>query len=95
MIYFSTLKCLFIVTHLYYATFLLPQGATFKANELLWAVYPPYTKNIRDILEVLDYELLCKNASTEAPSRTPLERAAVMQLVDAHDFGGRTISTNE
>ncbi len=72
-----------------------PRGATFKANELLWAVYPPYTKDIRDILEVLDYDLLSENASTQAPSRSPLERATVMQLVDAHDYGGRTISTNE
>jgi hypothetical protein len=95
MIYFSTLTCIYIVTHLDYATVLFPQGATFKANELLWAVYPPYTKDIRDILEVLDYELLFQCDSMQAPSRSPLERAAVLQLVDAHDFGGRTISTNE
>ncbi len=95
MIYFSTLTCKYIVTYFYYATVLFTQGSTFKANELLRAVYPPYTQDVSDVLEVLDSELMFQNASTQGPSRSPLERPAVMQLVDAHDFGGRTISTNE
>ena len=89
------MTCKYIVTYCYYATVLFTQGATFKANELLWAVYPPYTRDVRDVLEVLDAELMFENAATLGPSRSPLERSAVTQLVDAHDFGGRNISTNE
>ncbi len=89
------MKCPYIVTYIYHATVLFTQGSTFKANELLWAVYPPYTQDVRDVLEVLDSELMFHNVSTQGPSRSPLERTAVMQLVDVHDFGGRTISTKE
>ncbi len=89
------MTCTYIVTYFYYATALFTQGSTFKANELLWAVYPPYTQDVRDVLEVLNSEIMFQNVSTQGPSRSPLERPAVMQWVDVHDFGGRTISTNE
>ena len=68
---------------------LFPLGATFLANELLWAVYPPYTNNAHDVLEVLDYALIYEECdSNRLPSKVPMNRVNVMQLPDAHDFGG-------
>ncbi len=59
------------------------------AKELLWAVYPPYTNTVHDILEVLDYGLIYDDCVSERlPSRVPMNRANVMQLTDAHNFGG-------
>ena len=68
---------------------LFPLGATFFKNELLWAVYPPYTEKIHDALEVLDYGILFDDHDPDRfPSRVPMKRADVKQLQDAHDFGG-------
>ena len=60
------------------------------ANELLWAVYPPYTDSVHDVLEVLDFGLVWHDYcdSGRLPTRVPLIRADVMQLIDAHNFGG-------
>ena len=68
---------------------LFPLGATFLTNELLWAVYPAYTDKAHDALEVLDYDIIYDDHDTNRmPSRVPMNRADVMQLPDAHDFGG-------
>jgi hypothetical protein len=71
------------------------KGASFFKNELLWAVYPPYTNSSHDVLEVLDYDLLCENTSEPKPSCSPLKHSEVLQLVDAHDFGGLTTTPNQ
>ena len=58
-------------------------------------MYPPYSKDTRDVLEVLDYELLSESCATLGPSRSPLKRAEVIKLVDAHDFGGRSSASKD
>jgi hypothetical protein len=76
-----------VITIIFYLHVLFSLGSTFYANELVWAVYPPYTRKEHDALEVLDYELFFVDAPTaRVPSRVPLKRADVSLLPDVHHF---------